>query len=297
MSSARTRRCLLTVAALSLIMTSVTLLRTNRSGLEMIGQVLSPVRPNVAVETAAPPVTSTIAVIESSGVLSKAEAFKFIQSVVQIRNSRGGGGSGVILRSELGGDKAFRTYVLTAAHVVRGDRSVQVIDFSYLLKLRVASRTTYTARVVDASMPIDTALLEFKTDRSLERHTKIVTETGLDGVTVYEPLYAVGCPNLESPSVTDGHLVSIDRMRIRFSAPIAGGNSGGPLFMRDGGLIGLVTGCDVQDGPMDLPFVVSHMAFGTPSTIIALWLRATGAGFLVGDKNSSLNGLLRRHPD
>jgi S1-C subfamily serine protease len=235
-----------------------------------------------------------IAAVESSCVLTKTEAFKLIRSIIQVRTETGGG-SGVIIKSAHGLDRMLRTYILTAAHVVHDFKEVQVVDFDYLFKLRVMSTTNYAARVVDVSPALDVALLEVRSEQPLGRETRIATDDDFDDVTLYEPVYAIGGPSLEPPSITDGHLSVLEITRLRFSAPVAGGDSGGGLFLRDGRLIGIVTGCGVQNGPMGTPLVLPHMAIATPSSVIVPWLREIGAGFLLGDKDSSVAGLLAHH--
>jgi len=237
--------------------------------------------------------TTTQTAPAQSDVLDKDTSFKFIRSIVQIRRMAAGG-SGVILRSVLGSDQVYRTYILTAAHVVNDSRFVQITDFDYMFKLSVVSQTSYDAEVLATSKDLDVALVEIRTEHSLGRSVDLVTDRDLRSVNLYDNVYAVGGPSLEPPSITDGHLAAVERLRLRFSAPIAGGDSGGAVFLRDGRLIGVITGCLVQPGPGGAPVVFAHLAIGTPSPIIAVWLQANGAGFLVGDRHSSVESFERR---
>jgi S1-C subfamily serine protease len=237
--------------------------------------------------------TTTQTLPDLPGVLDKDTSFRFIKSIVQIRRMAASG-SGVILRSVLGADQVYRTYILTAAHVVNDSKFVQVIDFDYMFRLSVVSQTSYDAEVLATSKELDVALVEIRTERSLGRSVDLVTERDPRSVNLYDNVYAVGGPSLEPPSITDGHLAALERLRLRFSAPVAGGDSGGAVFLRDGRLIGIITGCLVQPGPGGVSVVFAHLAIGTPSPIIATWLQTSGAGFLVGDTRSSVESFERR---
>ena len=230
-------------------------------------------------------VTSAVAPVTSA----TPKMFDLIKRVVQVHNGDGGG-SGTILGSFQGVDGTFRTYILTAEHVVEDAKEVVVIDFHYLRKLQVASSLRFNAKVVDTSKEIDCALLEIKTDDSWGRSVELVRSDTLTGVTLGDKIIAIGGPALEPPSVTEGRLAVWGRKDFRFSAPIAGGDSGGAVFLHDGRLIGMITGCKVLDSPMGLT-MVCHMAVGTTAPIMATWLKAIGAGFLVGDKDKTVESL------
>lgn len=256
-------------------------------------------KPNVAqvADTIAPIVTSSQTtpqiVVESRGSLDSDTAFKFIRSIVQIRTA-GGGGAGVILRSIQGNDKLFRTFILTAAHVVHDAPTVEVLDFNYQRRLYISYVNHVQAKVVGVSEPLDVALLEIVGKDDWGRTTELVRSDTLDGICLHDPVYVVGCPALEPPSITDGGLVGLTRMLVRVSAPATCGNSGGAILLQDGRMIGLLTGMRAVRSPLGLA-VVNHMAFGTATPPIALWLKCIGAGFLVGEKDKTVESFEQKN--
>jgi trypsin-like peptidase len=220
--------------------------------------------------------------------------FKFIQSIVQIRTGFSGG-SGILLGSVKGTDNGYQTYILTANHVLHDKKEVEIIDFHYLDKLLIGSRVHLMGRVVEVAAKIDAALIVVNTNDDCRRSVELVSYGTLKGVRLGDFVTAIGGPDLESPSATDGRIAVLDKEEIRTSAPIAAGDSGGGIFLQDGRLIGMVTSCRILEGPYGEPMAVPHMSIGTPSPIIVVWLKSVGAGFLVGDGRRSFESFERAH--
>ena len=295
-SVVRLKRRLITAAILPVMLAAAaTGLLVSRCSVTKPVELVRTIASITTVTVVQPTPPPAVIVLENHGALDSDTAFKFIRSVVQVRTGEGGG-SGVILRSVQGKDKTWRTYILTAAHIVHDETEVSVIDFAYQHQLIVAMTTHVTAKVVEVSKPLDVALLEVDGSYDWGRTTELVRMDTLDGICLHDPVYAVGCPALEPPSITDGSLVGLTRMMVRISAPVAGGNSGGPMLLQDGRMIGMVGGTRVIDTPFG-PTIVFHMALGTAAPPIALWLKCIGAGFLVGEKDKTVESFeQKKHP-
>jgi S1-C subfamily serine protease len=242
-----------------------------------VSQLAHPESITLTVPTA-PIVTTTVAPI----VTAAPTEFDLLRRVVQVMNGDRGG-AGVILKSVQMPDGAYRTYILTASHIVGDAKEVQVIDFHYMSKLYVASKTTYEARVVEVASAIDIALVEIRSDCSLGRSSQLVDYNGLHDVSLCDHIYTIGTPTLEPPSLTEGRLALISGPLLRITSPIAPGNSGGPVFLKDGRILGIITAIKGIYGSDGQRVMVFHMAVATAAPSIALWLKCAGAGFLLED--------------
>lgn len=210
--------------------------------------------------------------------------FDLLRRVIQIDNGSHGG-AGVILKSVPTTDGQFLTYILTAHHVVRGadkDR-VSVLDYHYINNLMVATVASYSGHVVEIAPHLDTAIVGVKTAQSLGRTTKLVSYQDLRGISLCDRILTIGTPALEAPSLTDGRIVGLSGTKLRVSSPVAGGNSGGPVFLQDGRLIGMITGIKGMYGPDGRGYLIPHMAVATASPAIVTWLKCNRMGFLVED--------------
>lgn len=122
---------------------------------------------------------------------------------------------------------------LTAAHVVEGSTSVQVIT----------QKGTLNAKIIQMDRANDVALL--KCDGTFVP----VTVKPSGGVKLGQTVFTLGYPDIQiqglSPKMTKGEISSLaglqdDPHEWQISVPVQPGNSGGPLFDEQGNLIGLI---------------------------------------------------------
>jgi serine protease Do len=147
------------------------------------------------------------------------------RSVVQVRNGRMGAGAGVIWRQD--------GLVLTNNHVVsHGGHSVTLSD-----------GRQYPAQVVATAPDVDLALLKIQAQ---ELPVALVSDSR--NLRVGQLVFAVGHPWGQVNYVTSGILSAIGAFEtrerrtlpyLRGDAPLAPGNSGGPLINAAGGVIGI----------------------------------------------------------
>ena len=126
-------------------------------------------------------------------------------------------------------------FFITNYHVIKGSSSITLIDnFGY----------KHNAVVIDTNINNDIALL--KVEGIFEPLAIEPSDRVLRGAEIV----AIGYPNVDiqgiSPKVTDGLINSLtgikdDPRHFQISAPIQGGNSGGPLLNMSGNVIGLVS--------------------------------------------------------
>lgn len=140
-------------------------------------------------------------------------------------------GAGVVINAE--------GAILTALHVVAGDREIQV---------RFADGTRASARLVSSEPDTDVAVL------AVDRLPEVVVPAVMAGAPpVGDDVFAVGNPLGLHASLTAGVVSATDRSirteqgetlngLIQFDAAVNPGNSGGPLLNRSGQVVGIVTG-------------------------------------------------------
>ncbi len=125
-------------------------------------------------------------------------------------------------------------YIATNFHVVQGASAVSVRDFR---------DNTLVARVVRTDVANDVAIL--KVDARFPGLPLARSSTTRRG----DSVFTLGYPNVQlqgySVKLTEGTISSITGVRdepnnFQISVPVQPGNSGGPLFNRDGAVIGLV---------------------------------------------------------
>jgi 2-alkenal reductase len=181
------------------------------------------------------------------GVVTVISLFDGGQPLLGEEDGEGGQGSGFVLDGE--------GYVATNAHVVttpspgRPGRAERVfVEFS--------SGDRVEARVVGTDPNADVALL--KVDSSGLKLTPLTLGSS-SGLTVGEPVAAIGSPFGERQSLTVGVVSAVDRNiesltrfqignAIQTDAAINPGNSGGPLLDRDGRVIGINAQIKSQSG-------------------------------------------------
>jgi S1-C subfamily serine protease len=148
-----------------------------------------------------------------------------------------GSGSGFVV--ERGG----RKYVVTNSHVVEyaTEKPGAVVVYSI-------NRTRYEMDIIGGDNMYDIAILAFRTTPGPELS---VVDYKRTNPRIGEPVYAVGNPRGDLPyTISDGIIGALNRhlggLTAKFgylqsTATIFGGNSGGPLFDRNGDVIGINT--------------------------------------------------------
>jgi len=161
-----------------------------------------------------------------------------VQSTFRLTN-RKGGGSGFFIN-----DKGL---AITAKHVVQGA--------TYSMKAELAGqKKKYSVKIIKKSRKNDLALIRVMTKKPTPYLEIRKTDTLVRG----EPVWVVGNPLLAfKETVTSGNFSRIFPEKdfrkelkikapykgdwVQFSAPVIGGNSGGPVVDKDGRLIGIVS--------------------------------------------------------
>jgi TPR repeat protein len=125
-------------------------------------------------------------------------------------------------------------YMITAAHVVKNARSIQIL----------ASSGKYQAKVLLLDEPTDIAVL--KIDGAEIPYLEVVSSSI---VNVGDKIFTVGFPNVSvqgtEPKYTDGTISSLSGIdnnihHFQISIPVQPGNSGGPLLSSNGEVVGVV---------------------------------------------------------
>jgi serine protease Do len=120
-----------------------------------------------------------------------------------------------------------------------------VIDGAYDIHVTFSDGTRVSGRVIAATPVIDLALIKVETQHPLT----VVHWADSDKVRIGDPVFAIGNPLGIGLSVTSGIVSGLNRNLgdspydeyIQTDAAINHGNSGGPLFDRSGGVIGIDT--------------------------------------------------------
>jgi len=193
-------------------------------------------------------------------------------------------GSGVLLASEqIEGSEEFVTYVLTAWHVIRDIQTapetlntpVPVTIYGQDGKLR-----SETAQLLRFDATLDIALLKLNSTRPVDCGAKLAPRAHLHDVSIFEQIYAVGCPLGNDPIPTFGEIADtrhvVDGQSYwMISAPTYIGNSGGGVFDADTHeLLGIFT--KIYTHGTLRPTVVPHMGLATPLPMVYDWLDEVG---------------------
>lgn len=193
-------------------------------------------------------------------------------------------GSGVLLRSEaVPGTGDFRTYLITAWHVIRDIQAgpenahVPVPVTIYGQDRRISPET---AELLKFDANIDVALLQLNSTKPVECGARLASRPQLDGIRIFDQVYAVGCPLGNDPIPTFGEIADTQHMvdGVRYwmiSAPTYIGNSGGGIFdAQTHELLGIFSKIYTH-GTMR-PTVVPHMGLVMSFQTIYDWLETVG---------------------
>lgn len=203
--------------------------------------------------------------------------------VVQL-NGQASVGSGVLLESVPHPDgQGFRTFLLTAWHVVR-DMQQDPLDPRDPVPTRIyapdGSVREESARVLCFRADLDAALCELSTREPQPFGARLASRERILAARTFEPIYAVGCPLGTDPIPTAGQIAApnhrVDGQHYwMINAPTYIGNSGGGIF--DGQtlqLIGLFS--KIYNHGSVRPTIVPHMGLVTPLAAVLDWLEEQG---------------------
>ena len=192
-------------------------------------------------------------------------------------------GSGVLLESEaIPGTSDFRTYVITAWHVVRDIQKDDQHPVPIPVTIYGQGRRIWpeTAELLKYDATIDVALLKLNTTHAVECGARLATRDELAQSKIFEQIYAVGSPLGNDPIPTFGeiadtnHVVDGNRYWM-ISAPTYIGNSGGGIFdAQNHGLLGIFS--KIYTHGTLRPTVVPHMGLVTSMETIYDWLEHVG---------------------
>jgi S1-C subfamily serine protease len=210
-------------------------------------------------------------------------------------------GSGVLLPSRPAPDVGgYRTYILTAWHVVRdiqGDPPVLEMPVPVQLYREDASRRSEKAHLLDHDVRLDTALLELITPDQIENGARLALREHLENVRIFDSVVAVGCPLGNDPIPTRGEIATchheVDGETYwMINAPTYIGNSGGGIFdSRTHELVGIFS--KIYTHGSLRPTIVPHMGLVTPMTKVYDWLVQAGYGDLIPRSPNTSGAVVR----
>ena len=148
-------------------------------------------------------------------------------------------------------------YIMTNYHVVENayERNLEIQVMTY-------DRTTYAAEIVGVEPANDVAVLKIDAEGL---NAAILGDS--DSIFVGDTVYAVGNPLGELEfSMSTGHVSALDRVintqeseavnMFQIDAAVNSGNSGGPVYDRNGNVIGIVTAKYSSSGVEGLGFAI-----------------------------------------
>ncbi|MBI3269499.1 MAG: trypsin-like peptidase domain-containing protein [Planctomycetes bacterium] len=210
---------------------------------------------------------------------------------VQVRGN-GGVGAGTLIHSAPAAAPAtgYRTYVLTAFHVVakvvsrEGKEEVRELVQVRVFHADLESSEEYEADLLSYDETRDIAILKLRTEKWFPQTAHLAGRETLRALSLFTPLYAVGCPLGHNPMPSLGEITSTtkDLNGQRFwmmSAPTIYGNSGGGVYLATSHeLIGVSSMICVYDNFVSLP--IPHLGIFLPLDAVHDWLDAQCLQFL-----------------
>jgi S1-C subfamily serine protease len=196
--------------------------------------------------------------------------------VVRIKNNTSGEvGAGFIARID-----EDLIYIVTASHVVKGSSNPQVLLFT-------AQSEPLSAELInrDDDNPRGLALLRVQS-KNTQMLAKVMELDFADSSEINggENVKIIGFPASSSFwDVSAGIISRLEGNNLIFAAPIQGGNSGGPVILSDGRVIGIVTDTTESQGTSSAP----------KAEVIVSYLNGIIAGLIdttkVGSRKVTLN--------
>ena len=162
----------------------------------------------------------------SEDMIIQMKTEQMLYTSVGIRTNNGSG-SGVIIASGEG-----VTLVLTAKHVIKNAKKPRIRVYP--------DETEYKATVIRRSNKYDLAILAFEGN-----HPFVAKLTDDLNIQVFEKIYKMGAGGgVEDPYPGEGIITGIDEDSMQINCGVVMGDSGGPLFKKDGDdyvLVGIIT--------------------------------------------------------
>ncbi len=198
-------------------------------------------------------------------------------------------GSGVVLYSRKDAAGKPATYVVSSYHVVRnilaelrdpGDRTKGIQVNVYPDGAPVSE----LADVLAFDEESDLVLLQLRGTQILPSVARLLPSPELARVSVFTPIYAVGCPLGNDPIPTFGEVASVRNVVAKrnywmINAPTYFGNSGGGVFLsRTHELVGIFS--KIYTHGAGRPTVIPHMGLATPVDAVVAFLEKNGYGFV-----------------
>ncbi len=183
---------------------------------------------------------------------------------------------------------AVESYVLTSYHVVRNilADTPKAAKEGFAVTIYLGTEKVDVKGHMVASQPkIDAALVQLSTDRVFPNVANVLSETEAQGIKVWDPVCAVGCPLGNDPVPTQGEVSSLKNELNganywMINAPTYFGNSGGGVYRADTHqLIGVFS--KIYTHGKGNPVVIPHMGLCTPISGVYEWLREEGLEHLL----------------
>ncbi|MDE0959750.1 MAG: serine protease [Planctomycetota bacterium] len=215
---------------------------------------------------------------------------RMIYPIVQLRGN-GTVGSGVVVSSEAVDGNLWATWIVTAYHVVEEVRDFSsdevVVDEIRFFDPQIGRLGSEAFRGVEIASLKGSDLSLVRVDR--KSPWLYIAETASEPVclklSVFDTVYAVGCPLGNQPLPTYGEISSQykpvgDEIFWMVSAPTFFGNSGGGIFLANEGQLVGISSMIYTYGKRS-PMVVPHMGLFVPMQTVRSWLRREGFAHLM----------------
>ena len=215
---------------------------------------------------------------------------RMIYPIVQLKGN-GTVGSGVVVSSELVDENLWATWIVTAYHVVEEVRDFAlddvVVDEIRFFDPEIGRLGSEVFRGVEIASLKDSDLSLVRVDRTSP--WPFVADSASEPVclklSVFDTVYAVGCPLGNQPLPTFGEISSQykpvgDEIFWMVSAPTFFGNSGGGIFLSGSGQLVGISSMIYTYGKRS-PMVVPHMGLFVPLQTVRSWLRREGFAHLM----------------
>ncbi|MFQ5506126.1 MAG: serine protease, partial [Planctomycetota bacterium] len=180
------------------------------------------------------------------------------------------------------------TYVLTAYHVVRniladepGLARKGIECLIYISDTKISRR----ADVLVSNPDRDVSLLKLRGGDRVEHPARLASPESIARISIWTPVYAIGCPLGNDPIPTSGFVTSLDNQvngtkYWMINAPTYYGNSGGGIYNGDTQEL-IAVFSKIYTHGRTRPTVIPHMGLAVPLSLVYPWLEAEGYEFLV----------------
>jgi len=219
---------------------------------------------------------------------TKAMTMHMLSPAVQLTGEETVGSGTLVACIRRKNGPGFDTYVLTAHHVIRNilaDEPQLKRDGIECIIYTKNGKISRRADVLATNPAHDIGLLRLRGDEKVENTARLISPKNLAKITVWTPVYAVGCPLGNDPIPTSGFVSSLDNEVAgtkywMINAPTYYGNSGGAIF--HGQLQEMIAiFSKIYTHGRSRPIVIPHMGLAVPMTLVYPWLRQEGYGFLI----------------